>query len=370
VANVIIVPIVGVIVVVGFMIIALSFSPFLSVSAGKVAWLLQTIISWFAQFFSSFSFSSIPVEQIVFFNVALYGLMILGIFLIFQSEYRGKGLITFLIMLNLMILGISPKPVTNIIFMDVGQGDAALIQFSNGKTMLVDAGNRNRREDWGERVVLPVLNHLGIKKLDWAVMSHPHADHIGGLVSVVESIPTDTLMDTYSAYGSWTYNHLIERYIELGTIIKKPKTGEILQITPKESILFFAPDSIFSVNQHNVNNASIVFKLMVGEKSILFTGDLEHEGDKALIQFGDHLKVDILKVGHHGSITSTTEKVLSIIKPELAVVSVGEGNKFSHPSPIVMNRLKDYEIQIHRTDYSGALWIQSDGLSYWKKEWK
>jgi len=370
VANVIIVPIVGVIVVVGFMIIALSFSPFLSVLAGKVAWLLQIIISWFARFFSSFSFSSIPVEKIVFFDVALYGLMILGIFLIFQSEYRGKGLITFLVMLNLIILRISPKPVTNIIFMDVGQGDAALIQFSNGKTMLVDAGNRNRREDWGERVVLPVLNHLGIKKLDWTVMSHPHADHIGGLVSVVESIPTDTLMDTYSGYGSWTYNHLIDRYTELGTFIKKPKTGEILQITPKESILFFAPDSIFSVNQHNVNNASIVFKLMVGEKSILFTGDLEHEGDKALIQFGDHLKVDILKVGHHGSITSTTEKVLSIIKPDLAVVSVGEGNKFSHPSPIIMNRLKDYQIEIHRTDYSGALWIQSDGLSYWKNEWK
>ena len=370
VANVIIVPIVGVIVVVGFMIIALSFSPFFSVLAGKVAWLLQIIISWFARFFSSFSFSSIPVEQIVLFDVALYGLMILGIFLVFQSKYRGKGLITFLLMLNLMILGISPKPVTNIIFMDVGQGDAALIQFSNGKTMLVDAGNRNRREDWGERVVLPVLNHLGIKMLDWTVMSHPHADHIGGLVSVVESIPTDTLMDTYSGYGSWTYNHLIDRYTELGTFIKKPKTGEILQITPKESILFFAPDSIFSVNQHNVNNASIVFKLKVGEKSILFTGDLEHEGDKALIQFGDHLKVDVLKVGHHGSITSTTEKVLSIIKPDLAVVSVGEGNKFSHPSPIFMNRLKDYQIEIHRTDYSGALWIQSDGLSYWKKEWK
>ncbi len=122
--------------------------------------------------------------------------------------------------------------------------------------MLVDAGNRNRREDWGERVVLPVLNHLGIKKLDWTVMSHPHADHIGGLISVVESIPTDTLMDTYSGYGSWTYNHLIKRYTELGTIIKKPKTGEILQITPKESILFFAPDSIFSVSQHNVNNAN------------------------------------------------------------------------------------------------------------------
>ncbi|HIA93902.1 MAG TPA: DNA internalization-related competence protein ComEC/Rec2, partial [Candidatus Marinimicrobia bacterium] len=369
-ANVMIVPIVGIIVVIGFMILGLSFSPFFSELAGNVAWLLQTIISWLAKFFSSFSFSSIPVAQIEFIDVALYGLIILGLFLIFQKESRGKGLIAFLFIANVMIWGNAPKPVTNILFMDVGQGDAALIKFSNGKTMLVDAGNRNRREDWGGRVVIPVLNHLGIQKLDWTVMSHPHADHIGGLVSVVEEFPTDTLLDTYSGYGSWTYNHLIERYTALPTIIKKPKTGEILEITPMESIHFLAPDSIFSVSQRNVNNASIVFKLIVGDNSFLFTGDLEHEGDDALIQFGDHLQVDVLKIGHHGSITSTREKLLTIIDPELAVVSVGEGNKFSHPSPVVMERLEDHQIEIHRTDYSGALWLQSDGNSYWKKSWK
>jgi competence protein ComEC len=80
--------------------------------------------------------------------------------------------------------------------------------------------------------------------------------------------------------------------------------------------------------------------------------------------------VDVLKIGHHGSITSTREKILTIIDPELAVVSVGESNKFSHPSPVVMERLEDYQIEIHRTDYSGALCLQSDGNSYWKKSWK
>ena len=370
VANVMIVPIVGIIVVLGFMILGLSFSPILSELVGNAAWLFQTIISWLAHYFSSFSFSTFPISQIGILDVVLYGLFILGLFWIFQLKYRSKGIITFLLITNLVIWGNIRKPETTILFMDVGQGDAALIIFSNEQTMLIDAGNRNRREDWGERVVIPVLNHFGISKLNWTVMSHPHADHIGGLVSLVESIPTDTLLDTYSGYGSWTYNHLIERYSDLGTVIKNPKAGETLNISPMESIQYFAPDSIFSVNQHNVNNASIVFKLNIGTKSFLFTGDLEHEGDDALAKFGDNLKVDILKVGHHGSITSTTEKVLSIIEPELAVVSVGDGNKFSHPSPIVMDRLIDHKIQIHRTDFSGALWIQSDGKSYWKKEWK
>ncbi|MBT5461244.1 MAG: DNA internalization-related competence protein ComEC/Rec2 [Candidatus Marinimicrobia bacterium] len=369
-ANVIIVPIIGLIVVVGFIILGFSFSPILSELAGNVAETLQIIISWFAQFFSSFSFSLISISQVTFVDIILYSLLIIALFYLFQLKYRGKGIIALLLMSNLMIWGNISNPMTNIIYMDVGQGDAALIQFSNGKTMLVDAGNRNRREDWGERVVIPVLNYLEIKKLEWVVMSHPHADHIGGLVSIVEQIPADTLMDTYSGYGSWTYNHLIETYNELGTIIKIPKAGEVLQITPMESIYFLAPDSLFSVSQHNVNNASIVFKLIVGKKSFLFTGDLEHEGDRALIQYNSYLKVDVLKVGHHGSITSTTENVLAKMNPELAVVSVGDGNKFSHPSPVVMDRLRTHQIKIHRTDYSGALWLQTDGNSYWKKEWK
>jgi len=369
-ANVIIVPIIGIIVVVGFIILGFSISPFLSEVSGNVAWVLQTIISWFAQFFSSFPFSSIPVSQIGIMDIFLYGIFVLGLFLMFQREFRMKGLITFLFLLNVQIWGNFSKLTTDIIFMDVGQGDAAFVRFSNGKTMLIDAGNRNRRENWGERVVIPVLNHFGIQKLDWTVMSHPHADHIGGLVSVVEEIHSDTLLDTYSGYGSWTYNHLIERYTEHETIIRNPSAGEILEITPMESLQFFAPDSAFSVNQHNVNNASIVFKLIVGENSFMFTGDLEHEGDDALTKFGDELKVDVLKVGHHGSITSTTQKILSQMRPELAVVSVGEGNKFSHPSPIVMDRLNQQQIKIHRTDHQGALWLKSDGSKYWKVPWK
>jgi len=369
-ANVIIVPIIGVIVVIGFIILGCSFSPQLASIAGESAWFFQKVISWFAEFFSSFKYSSIPVQKVDSVDVALYGFLISGLFLIFQKAYRGKGIISFLLLMNLGVFTTITAPKTQILFMDVGQGDAALVQYSNGKTMLIDAGNRNRREDWGERVVIPVLNHLGVNKLDWVMMSHPHADHIGGLVSLVEEIPADTLIDTYAGYGSWTYNHLVERYTELGTIIKRPKIGEITQISPLEAIRYFAPDSASSTHHHNVNNASIVCQLLIGEKTILFTGDLEHEGDEDLIRFGDKLKSDILKVGHHGSITSTTPQILSLIQPEMAVVSVGHGNKFSHPSPIVMDRLMKQNITIHRTDQSGALWLSSDGNEFKVKSWR
>ena len=215
--------------------------------------------------------------------------------------------------------------------MDVGQRDAALIRFSNGKTMLVDAGNRNRWEDYGARIVLPVLHYFGIKQLNWTVMSHPHTDHIGGLVSVVEEIHTDTLWDSYAEYGSRTYNHLLDRYSNSGTEIIIPNRGDILEMAPLESIHILAPDSSFASQSHNINNASIVFKLTVGETSLLFTGDIEKEGDERLLNFAEYLKTDVLKVAYHSSITDTSNALLKVISPVMAVVSVGEGNKFSHP---------------------------------------
>jgi competence protein ComEC len=217
---------------------------------------------------------------------------------------------------------------------------------------------------------LPVLNYFDIKQLNWTVMSHPHADHIGGLVSVVEEIHTDTLWDSYADYDSWTYNHLLDRYSNAGTEIITPNSGDILVISPLESIHILAPDSSFVKQSHNINNASIVFKLTVGETSLLFTGDIEKEGDERLLNFGEYLKTDVLKVAHHGSITSTSNALLKFISPVIAVVSVGEGNKFSHPSAGVMDRFSSQGITIHRTDHKGALWLQMDGHNIWEKNWK
>jgi len=258
----------------------------------------------------------------------------------------------------------------DVIFLDVGQGDAALVRFQNGKTMLIDAGQRNRYQDSGTEMILPVLDYFNINKLDWIVMSHPHSDHIGGLISVLESIQVDSIWDTHMDYHSWTYKRILELAEENNTGIRKLISGEINRIDGNTAVEVFAPDTVFIKHESNVNNASIVMKLIHGENSFLFTGDLEHEGDAFLLSFGSVLKTDVLKVGHHGSITSTTQAFLNLAKPTWAVVSVGNKNKFNHPSPIVMERLSEKVSNIRRTDLHQAVWFKSDGEKIWEVDWR
>ena len=146
--------------------------------------------------------------------------------------------------------------------------------------------------------------------------------------------------------------------------------GQTFKLSDNVLVVLFAPDSVFVVAMHNVKNVSILFKLTYGETSILFTGDLEHEGDELLLPYENILKADILKIAHHGSITNTTEKLLYFIQPEYAIVSVGKKNKFKHPSQIVMQRLKKQNINIHRTDKDGSLWLRSDGKKITEVLWR
>jgi beta-lactamase superfamily II metal-dependent hydrolase len=127
---------------------------------------------------------------------------------------------------------------------------------------------------------------------------------------------------------------------------------------------------LFAFWWRNVNNASIVMKLFYGSTSYLFTGDLEMEGEAQIIQFNEALKSDVLKVAHHGSKTSSSDYFLQKVLPKIAVVSVGYKNKFRHPNKDVMNRISQYAETIHRTDQSGALWLQSDGSKIWEVHWK
>ena len=124
-----------------------------------------------------------------------------------------------------------------------------------------------------------------------------------------------------------------------GSVLYKPKRGETLRLSDRTSIQILAPDSALAFSTANVNNASIVFKLTHVDVGVIFTGDLEYEGDVMLESMAPYLKADVLKVAHHGSITSSTEFVLKLIDPKFAVIFVGKGNKFRHPSPIVMERL-------------------------------
>lgn len=369
-ANVFIVPLIGLLVGIGFAILFLSWIPGIGIALGNTAWLIAKIITSMTYYFSNLKYSSI---QLTFspFHILLYFMIIFSIVMLCNSQKRKYGMISILFVSNLLIWKwVMDEKKMDIIFMDVGQGDAAVIILPNDKTMLIDAGQRNQYEDMGNEIVLPVLKYLNIEKLDWVVMSHPHSDHIGGLVSLINEVKIDTVWDSFIPYKSWTYNTIISRAESNEVHVIHPHQGQVMKLSDNVFVEFLAPDSIFAVSEHNVNNASIVFKLSYGATSVLFTGDLEHEGDQFLLPYEEMLKVNVLKVAHHGSITSTTASLLDFIQPNIAVVSVGRKNKFSHPSSIVMERLEERNILIHRTDENGALWLRSDGVTFTEVLWK
>jgi len=371
-ANVFIVPLIGILVALGFAIIGFAWVPFIPDWFGESAWALQWTIKKIASLFASFPYATIQLSSIGFIDIFLYTFLTATILLFIHKSHKKYAIWTFLLSLNLIFWpnALQKRNITDIIFLDVGQGDGAFIRFPDGRTMLVDAGFRSRREDMGERVIVPVLNHFGVDKIDWLVMSHPHSDHIGGIETILETIKVDTVLDTYINYSSWTYKRLLTLFDENDIIRIKPSPGEVKSLSAGMSALFFSPDSLYANAQSNVNNASIVFNLMIGEKSFLFTGDLEDEGDHVLSQFGSYLRSNVLKVAHHGSITSSTPPFIKEVNPEYAIVSVGEGNKFRHPSATVMDRFTDLNIQIKRTDLLGAIWFKTNGIDMWEYKWK
>ena len=368
-ANVFIVPLIGLLVGIGFMILFLGWIPFVGSALGESAWLLSMVITHSTSFFSNIPFSNIEFGFTFIHMFTFFSLIIS--FILYFHDRKGLSIMILFLVGNTMIWKWSlSEDQLDVVFMDVGQGDAALVILPNDETILIDAGQRNMHEDMGKDVVLPVLNHFGVQELNWVIMSHPHSDHIGGLVTVMNNIRIMNLVDSYIDYESWTYKSIIDHAQNNGIKTHRFPQGHTMKFGNNILIEYFAPDSVFAVSEHNVNNGSIVFKLTYGETSFLFTGDLEHEGDDLLIPFEEYLKSDVLKVAHHGSITSSTESFIDFVQPEIAVISVGKNNKYDHPSSTVLNRLIQRKIDIHRTDIEGALWLRSDGRSIKEIQWK
>jgi len=371
VANVIIVPIIGILVAIGFCVLFFGWIPIVGDLIGQSAWFIIKFISWIADYFSQVSFAFIEIHQFSVFWMVCYFIMLSIVFMLFMPKFKKYILFPGLVILALIVwkFGMSSNYL-DVIYLDVGQGDAILIQLPNRKSILIDGGQKFGNRDYGELVVKPVMNQVGIDRVNWLVMSHPHSDHIGGLISVAESFPVDTTFDTYLDYDSWVYKELKIKLKDRDTFIQHPSPGDVYQLDQNLFLEFFAPDSNFVKDNHNVNNSSIVMKLVFGTTSFLFTGDIELEGEYNLLQYKNALKSDVLKVGHHGSKTSSSELFIQMVKPDLAVVSVGYKNKFRHPSIEVIKRINQYAERIHRTDQSGALWLRSNGLEIWEVKWK
>lgn len=239
-------------------------------------------------------------------------------------------------------------------FIDVGQGDCALV-ICDGKAMLIDGGNSGD----GEKIVA-YLKKQGVSSIDVLIATHPHSDHIGGLPYVVENVEIKSAYISPLVYTSKTYESLLDSLYEQGVQTRTPKAGESYELGGAEC-RFISPGSGYD----DANNSSLVLRVNYKDISVLFTGDIEDEAEEQILKSGEKIKSTLLKVAHHGSDTSSTEEFIDAVSPEIAVISVGKDNSYGHPSERVLERLGSAELR--RTDLEGTIVYVSEGKSLFPK---
>ncbi len=252
-------------------------------------------------------------------------------------------------------------------FIDVGQGDSIFIKTPGGKNGLIDAGGtpywKQSDYDLGEEIVVPFLESQKIKKLDFVIATHADGDHIGGLPAVLKRFPIGLLYENGIISDQPEYEEMHRVIDSKKTVISVLKQGAGFDVDPSVKFEVFAPPKDFYFEGEN-NNA-ITVRLIYGDVSFLFTADIEYEAEDSILQvYGDKVRSNILKIGHHGSATSTSEKFLKAVNPEIAVIPVGARNNFGHPYSGVLAKLQDADINIYRTDEDGNITIRTDGKKF------
>ena len=237
-------------------------------------------------------------------------------------------------------------------FIDVGQGDAVLIRAPGNKNLLIDGGTKD-----GEEVVLSTLQDKGIKTLS-IVATHEDADHISALPSVIRNFSVEKVyLPKMPTKATATMERFAQAMRDKGLTFSQAKSGVSIDMGPRVTALFVAP---VKDRYDEDNNYSAVLKLSYGNTSFLFTGDAQTEAENDMIKSGQNLKATVLKVGHHGSASSTGDAFLRAVSPSFAVIEVGL-NDYGHPSGKVLSRLQTAGVKIFRTDQQGSVTAISDG---------
>ena len=238
-------------------------------------------------------------------------------------------------------------------FIDVGQADSCVIVTPNNEVILIDAG-----EDRDAEEIISELEDYEFEDIDLMILSHPHADHIGGAETIIDNYVVDeVLMCSYPA-TSKLFENLLDCLTDKSIKTTQATVGLSYSID-NVNIEVMAVDT----NPKDNNNSSIVCKVSYGDIDMLFMGDSEIETEEVLLENDLDLDCEILKVGHHGSETSTCDDFLYAVSPSLAIISVGEGNKYNHPSEEVLLRFSDNSVNCYRTDKLGTIELEIDGIN-------
>lgn len=245
-------------------------------------------------------------------------------------------------------------------YIDVGQGDSALIVAPDGSAMLIDAGPNSAEDE-----LSAYLDELGIKEFTYVVFTHPHEDHIGGGDMIMKEYAVERVIMPRAVSTSATFERLIGA-IEASTaevIAADDMLGESLTLGEGDAaaeFMILGPCDDYS----DLNNASVVLRMRYGDASFLFTGDAEKESESdQLARFKSNLKVDVLKVGHHGSVTSTSDSYLDAVAPQIAVISCAKVNEYGHPHRETIEKLTSAGAVIYTTADFGSIVIRTDGKS-------
>lgn len=369
-ANAIVIPFLGIAVPLALLLLPLAML------LPKLAHLLNTPIDLFLSWLSSFvdatadlpwSWIDVHIESILLFGIWATGILFISSLPIPRIRWK-------LLAILLMIITIDQghkviqklKPATlQLTFFDVGQGDAALIRTPGDKYFLIDTGRWQPDYNSANYVITPFLKQGGIKKLDGLFLSHPHADHIGGIIELIESIRIDTIYNSGVSYDSQLYKSYHRKAEKFQIPIISLQAGDQVSIDPSIRIFVYGPMNK-SANS-NVNNHSLILELLYGETEFLFMGDAEKVQENRLIDnFPQMIDTDFLKVAHHGSKTSSTSRLLQATSPQTGLVSLSKQNRFQHPHKQATQRLHRHIPNIHFTSLEGAAQYYSDGYNIYE----
>lgn len=242
-------------------------------------------------------------------------------------------------------------------FIDVGQGDCTLF-ISGDETMLIDCGEKEYSD-----TVINDLKSYGITELDYVVVTHAHTDHMGGMADILDAVPTENIIfsePSEKSSGSKTYGEFLDAADRCGADIILAEPDYTFSLGSAECRIL-AP---FSVSEEEENDNSVIMHITAGTTSFLMTGDAEKAVEKEIIENYPSLRATVLKVGHHGSKTSSHEKFVSMLSSEVAVIPVGADNSYNHPTDTVLQTLNKYNLSIYRTDLDGTITINCFADNY------
>ena len=267
-------------------------------------------------------------------------------------------ILLFIIILSLFLYQINDtnnyKNQMSVHYIDVGQGDCILIQVNN-KNLLIDSGPSSNRKE-----LLDYLEKLNIKKLDYIIATHPHEDHIGNMDTIIRRYNIESFYSPKVTHSSTTFENMISSLVDKNlkiNILNKGVSG--IDLGKNTSVSVYSP--LENLYTDNLNDYSPIIKITFLNNSFLFTGDAEISTENTVLSQNKNLKCDILKVGHHGSSTSTSLDFLTAVNPSVAIISVGKNNSYGHPTTQTLSLLNSLNIKTIRTDINGTIIAISDG---------